>query len=239
MNLHWLQHVPFEGLGRIENWVRAEEYGLSCTRLFAGEELPKQDEFQMLVVMGGPMGIHDEQHYEWLAHEKAFIKNTIKEGKPVLGICLGAQLLASVLGADVVVNGEKEIGWFPVERTKMLPDGMQGILPSQLTVFHWHGDTFGIPANAVSLYASTACKNQAFLYDGRVIGLQFHLETTPEGVDLLIENCGDELVESQWIQQVSQLRAFPAKGVTQMNTVLVNILEYLALRAKFSNEQEK
>ena len=226
MNIHWLQHVPFEGLGAIGRWAGSKGHTLSCTRLFAGDPFPEQGEFGMLVVMGGPMGIYDEQEYPWLVVEKAFIRATIEAGKPVLGICLGAQLLADVLGARVSANKEKEIGWFSVTRADSVPDGLKGVLPEKQTVFHWHGDTFGLPDGAVPLYASAGCTNQAFLYKDRVLALQFHLETTSESARPLIVNCRHELVPGPWIQTEQEI----IEGLEKfagINLTMDGILEYL------------
>jgi len=189
MKLHWLQHVPFEGLGIIEKWAEANGFEITCTRLHAGEQLPEIETFDWLVVMGGPMGIYDHDEHPWLVAEKQFIKAAIDADKTVLGICLGAQLMADVLGAKVYPGPQKEIGWFPIRRS----DGAPQLLPENLTVFHWHGDTFEIPEGAIRLASSTACHNQGFIFNNRAIALQFHMETTPESMEALIENCGEEL----------------------------------------------
>ena len=227
MNIHWLQHVPFEGLGAIEKWAGSKGNTLSCTRLFAGDPLPVHSEFGMLVVMGGPMGIYDEHEYPWLIAEKAFIRAAIEVDRPVLGICLGAQLLADVLGARVSANKEKEIGWFPVTRTDAVPSGLKGVLPEKQTVFHWHGDTFDLPAGAVHLYVSGGCSNQAFLYKDRVLALQFHLETTLKSAMPLLKNCRHELVPGPWIQTEQEI----IEGLEKfagINLTMDRILDYLA-----------
>jgi len=189
MKLHYLQHVPFEGLGIIEDWAKAQSAEINCTRLFADEKLPPLESFDWLVVMGGPMGIYDHEDHPWLIAEKKLIRAAIDANKTVLGICLGAQLIADVLGAKVYPGPQKEIGWFPIRRSAGAPEW----LPEELTVFHWHGDTFDIPNGATRLAASVACENQGFIYNNRVVALQFHLETTPESMEALIENCADEL----------------------------------------------
>jgi GMP synthase-like glutamine amidotransferase len=226
MNIHWLQHVPFEGLGSIEKWAGKMGHTFSCTRLFAGDPLPQHIQFGMLVIMGGPMGIYDEQEYPWLITEKSFVQTAIEVGKPVLGICLGAQLIADVLGARVSANTQKEIGWFPVTRTNLIPDGLMGILPENQTVFHWHGDTFDLPAGAVHLYASNACRNQAFLYKDRVLALQFHLETTFESGIPLIQNCRTELVPGPSIQTEQEI-VDGIKRFAGINGTMNRILEYM------------
>jgi GMP synthase-like glutamine amidotransferase len=193
MKIHWLQHVPFEGLGCIEPWLAENRRDVSCTRLWAGDDFPNLGNVDGLIVMGGPMGVCDEAEYPWLAAEKAFIKEIIAQDKPVLGICLGAQLIAETLGSKVWKNREKEIGFFPMV-------GKNPLMPEQFTAFHWHGDTFGIPDGAVHLASSEATENQAFLYQDNVLGLQFHLETTEESLLALYENAKDEITAAPFIQ---------------------------------------
>lgn len=231
VRIHWLQHVDFEGLGSIEQWVREKEHMLSCTRLFAGEPLPSLDAFDLLIVMGGPMGVHDQGQYPWLQREKVFLQRVIAAGRPVLGVCLGAQLLADVLGASVSPNKEKEIGWFQVQRVAVVPEQLASILPVQQAVFHWHGDTFALPEKAIRLYSSTACVNQAFVYEERVIGLQFHLETTRDSLTTLVENCRPELVAAQWIQQEDEILAAGEDVFAAINGWMSGLLDYLARHA--------
>jgi len=222
MKLHYLKHVPFEGLGIIETWAEANGFEISSTRLHAGEKLPKVGSFDWLIVMGGPMGIYDHDEYPWLVAEKEFIKASIDADKTVLGICLGAQLIADVLGAKVFAGPQKEIGWFPLKRSAGAPQ----LLPEALTVFHWHGDTFEIPKGAVRLASSEACENQGFVYNHRAIGLQFHMETTPKSMEALIENCGNELVDAPHIQSAEQMRAgLPNLG--KINAAMKHLLNAL------------
>lgn len=202
MKLHYLQHVAFEGLGQIEAWAQCHNIEISCTHLFAGDALPPLDHFDALVIMGGPMGIYDHDEHPWLTEEKAFIKRVIDAGKPVLGICLGAQLIADVLGAKVYPGPQKEIGWFPLQRSTEAPEWF----PETLTAFHWHGDTFDIPDGAVRLASSAACVNQGFIYRDHVIALQFHMETTPQSMEALISNCAAELVKAPFIQNINPMR---------------------------------
>jgi GMP synthase-like glutamine amidotransferase len=202
MRLHWLQHVPFEGLGFIHDWAASLGAEITCTRLFAGETLPGMADFDLLVVMGGPMGVHDHANHPWLITEKKFIRQAIDADKRVLGICLGAQLIADALDAKVIAGPQKEIGWYPVQREDPAPY----IIPDGLIAFHWHGDTFDIPAGAIRLASSEACCNQGFVYDNRVVALQFHLETTAETMEALVKNCEHELVAAPFIQSAEQMR---------------------------------
>lgn len=206
MKIHYLQHVPFEGIASIETWVKSNGHFLSATRLYQDEPLPMVEELDFLVIMGGPMNIYEENKYPWLMPEKKFIEQAIKHNKIVLGICLGSQLIADVLGAKVSPNTDKEIGWFPIELT---PEAQTSktfeVLPKELTVFHWHGDTFELPLGATRMAKSDGCQNQAFIYDAKVIGLQFHLESTPSSVEKLIENGADEIVEGRYIQKPKEM----------------------------------
>ena len=202
MKLHYLQHVPFEGLGSIASWAKARRAQISRTRLFADEALPSADEIDLLVVMGGPMGVYDEHDYPWLVREKKFLKQAIDTGTRVLGVCLGAQLIAEVLGARVYPNDHKEIGWFPIEGVKVVPSGsIEKVLSNAGEVFHWHGDTFDLPTGATHLAKSQACKNQAFsVGDHQILALQFHLETTSNAAQALIDHCRYEIVDAPYIQ---------------------------------------
>ena len=198
-------HVPFEGLGSMETWFVSRGWLVSRTRLFADERLPDPKEFDWLVIMGGPMGVYDEHTNPWLVGEKRFIETAIARDIPVLGICLGAQLIATVLGAKVTRNPYKEIGWFPVALTQQgRHSGLTKGFSDEFTAFHWHGDAFEIPHGAESLAVSDACRNQIFTR-GKVIGLQFHLETMPTNAMDLCINCRDELVSAPYVQSTGQI----------------------------------
>lgn len=231
MNIHFLQHVPFEGLASIRGWIERGGHQVSCTRLYAGDSLPRPDSLDLLIVMGGPMGVHDIDEYPWLRAEKDFLRAVIKTGKRVLGICLGAQLIADVLGARVYPNGQKEIGWFPVMRCDAAAESPLGqLLPASFEAFHWHGDTFDIPPGAVHLAQSTVCRHQAYAIGDRILGLQFHLETTPESAQELIEHASDELVDAPTIQTPGQMLAEPVR-YAELNRLMVILLDGLTATA--------
>lgn len=232
MNLHCFQHVPFEGLGSIEPWARAAGHRLTTTRCYAGDSLPHLGQFDGLIVMGGPMSVHDEAQYPWLAGEKRLIGQAINSGKIVLGICLGAQLIAAVLGARVYRNRQKEIGWFPVWKTAEAGSAaMAGALPSRMEGFHWHGETFDRPPGTIHLARSEACENQAFAYGARVLALQFHLETTLESARTLIEHCGDELVAGPTIQTAGQMLG-DAGRFRGINETMCRLLDTVVLKPR-------
>lgn len=206
MKIHCIQHVKFETPGIITEWIENNNF-LSTTHLYLNESFPEIDTFDLLVVMGGPMNIYEYEKCTWLREEKAFLEKAIAGGKAALGICLGAQLLADVLKADVFENKYKEIGWFSVsavKENKFEIPLLEGI-PDEFTAFHWHGDTFSLPEGANRLFESEACKNQGFIYENRVIGLQFHLEMSNQTIRNVIENCRDELVEGKYIQKENEM----------------------------------
>lgn len=228
MRIQVLQHVPFEGPAGIADWAASRGHPLTVAHLYRGDPLPALDDFDRLVVMGGPMGIYDEQKHPWLAPEKALLGAAIGVGKTIVGICLGAQLLADCLGAPVVRNAHKEIGWLPIELTpEALADPVFGPLAPGLTVYHWHGDTFPLPPAAVHLARSAGCEHQAFLYQGRVLGLQFHLETTPGSLASLVSNCADEIVAGPYVQDAAIMLAASPADFARINTALFGVLDRL------------
>ncbi len=228
MNIHCLQHVPYEGLGSIEAWIQGGSHGLCTTRLFCDEPLPAMEEFDLLVVLGGPMNIYEDSKYRWLIEEKRFIERVITAGKRVLGICLGAQLLADVLGARVYANTDKEIGWFPVEKTQFATGSrLFAAFPTRIEAFHWHADTFDIPAGALHVAHSPGCINQAFIYDEKVVGLQFHLETTPDTARALCIHGANELVEGRYIQTEPEMLSGTHR-FESVNSALSELLDSLA-----------
>lgn len=144
--------------------------------------------------MGGPMGVGDELKFPWLDPEKTFISDVIDGGAWVLGICLGAQLIAAVLGAEVKKNPRPEIGWYPIRLdAQMRSHWLADILGQEFCCLHWHGDMFTIPDGAIPIGASEACENQGFVWQERILGFQFHLEMTEATVRRLIGECEDEL----------------------------------------------
>lgn len=228
LNIHYLQHVPFEGLGSIESWVTSQNHALSATRLYKNDPLPAVEDLDWLIILGGPMNIHEDQIYPWLTQEKRLIEQAIQQNKTVIGICLGSQLIADVLGAKVYPGQHKEIGWYPIEKTNPTP--IFNSLPSQLTVFHWHGDTFDLPDGATHLARTEACQNQAFIYQNQVLALQFHLESTRETVQQIMTHCANELVTGTYIQKPEALLAEDQRFAT-INRAMNQILNYLSQRS--------
>jgi GMP synthase-like glutamine amidotransferase len=225
---HVLQHVPFEGPAKIAAWLQARGAALSTSRLWAGEAAPPPECFDWLIVLGGPMNVDEQARHPWLADEKRRIEQAIRAGRRVLGVCLGAQLVASVLGAKVTRNRHAEIGWFEIEKLPGADASAVGrALPARAEVFHWHGDTFALPVGALPLARSAACEQQAFVYGDRVLALQFHLETTSEAALALIEHAAAELVPGPWIQSRETMLA-DASRFARLETLLGSVLEAFA-----------
>ncbi|WP_068617735.1 type 1 glutamine amidotransferase [Paenibacillus tuaregi] len=227
MRIHYLQHVPFESPERISDWVKDKGYELTGTLLYESTHFPFQSEFDMLIILGGPMGVYNEENFPWLVREKAFIKETIRQRKMVLGICLGAQLIAEALGGKVYSNRYKEIGWHPV---KMTEESQNSVVfkqfPQEYVPFHWHGDTFELPDEVKTAAISLGCANQAFEYNGHVIGLQFHLESSNDSIKKLIEHCGDEIEPGTYVQLPDQMMD-QTSFLAHSNTILVHLLDTL------------
>ena len=206
--LHYLQHVPFENPGCIIDWANSNEFELQSTHLYKNEPLPALQDFDLLVVMGGAMGANDEKLFPWMAPEKKLIESAIHAHKKVIGICLGSQLLADVLGVKVYSNAHKEIGWFPIEWSETaFAQNQLDHMPASLHVFHWHGDTYDLPHGAIHLAKSQVCENQAFQFGEHVLAFQFHMEVKEENVKAMLANCSDELAEAPYVQTREEILA--------------------------------
>jgi GMP synthase-like glutamine amidotransferase len=201
-----ITHVPFEGPELIETWFLARGHTVRTVPLYHGAaaaRLKAARTADLVVVMGGPMSVGDIDSYPWLIDELAFLKQALRSGVPILGVCLGAQLIAAAAGASVYPNRIREIGWWPVELAggSLESDGPAAVWRTpfsgaHIPVFQWHGDTFDLPAGARLLARSDACENQAFAIGDRVVALQFHLESTPLSVARISAACRAEIGRS-------------------------------------------
>jgi len=228
MKIHYLQHVSFEDAANINIWAKEKGYEITYSRLYTNESLPLNDHFDWLIIMGGPMNIYEDKKYPWLVREKKYIENAIKDKKIVLGICLGAQLIADIFGGTVYRNKYKEIGWFPVSLAEGVCQTEKAFsLSKEFMAFHWHGDTFNIPKGCTKLAESEACENQAFEYNDHVIGLQFHLESSFDSVTKLIKNYSDELIEGKYIQTADHIfsKGKQFKDLYESMNLLLNNLD--------------
>jgi GMP synthase-like glutamine amidotransferase len=224
MNIHIFQHVPFEGPGCIIDWINENGHTVSFTHWYERPQKPDLSNTDFLIIMGGPMSVHDRTAHTWLAAEQACIQQMLRGNKKILGICLGAQLLANSLGAAVYPNTEKEIGWLPLQFDNNIAPTL---LPVQATVFHWHGDTFDLPKNAVRFASTPVTPNQAFMYGDRVIGLQFHLEVNRPLLHDMLRHGLHELVAAPHIQDPATITA-GQHFIPETNKLMYALLDYIA-----------
>lgn len=195
------QHDPLEDLGVFAQVLERHHAHFRTVRLFQ-DETPNEDweSIRALVILGGPMSVHEEERYPFLKWEKTIIRTALKQGISILGICLGAQLIAAATGAQVYQGNFKEIGWYPISVTpEGQMDSLLGYLPERPTVFQWHRDGFDLPKGAQRLASSLYYDNQAFRIGKKVYGLQFHLEVTPAMIDRYMDERWKELAQVPYI----------------------------------------
>jgi len=243
LRIHALFHTEYEDLSFIKQWANNHNHMMSYTRSYNNDLLPEPDSFDWLIVMGGPMSVHDDEKYPWLVDEKHLIRQSIDNGKTIIGVCLGAQLIAHCLGATVQPSRVKEIGWLPIRLTEegqshpLLQD-----LPKQaFSVFHWHGDGFDCPQGATAIATSEAWANQGFIYQTPlhkelgtwVMCWQCHFEVTKESIVKMVAN-GHEAIQSglinypKTVQSTDEIIEGGNKYIEDNNARLATILNRIA-----------
>jgi GMP synthase-like glutamine amidotransferase len=218
-----LQHAAYEGPGEIATWAKLRGHDVDVRHLYCGDTLPALEEFDLLVIMGGEMNIYQYRDWPWLQAESHFIQGALNAGKPAVGICLGAQFLADALGSRVVQNPVHELGWFPVTWTAESRE-IFAELPSASPVLHWHGDRFGLPMGATRLAVSDGCAEQGFLFPGKALGLQFHMEVDPDLVKLYVESQG-EWPKGKYVQDPKQILAEAVAHCDRNSALLHGMLD--------------
>ncbi len=204
MRVLCLQHGPTEEPAAIGRWLELNGHTLVVAKLYESPLLPK--EWDALVIMGGHMGVYDEADYPWLKEEKIFLNRAVASGKKLLGICLGAQLLAEALGARVYKGPFFELGWWEVEWTKTAEkDPHVGDLPPRFRAFQWHGDTFDLPQGATLLATSIAYPNQAFRLGENILAFQFHPEVDDDVLLNWVQNALDEVPKDKFVQRADEI----------------------------------
>lgn len=227
LRAHVFQHVPFEGLGSIGPWLDRRGAATTWTHWWEpGAIAPAIADIDLLVVLGGPMSVNDDAVLPWLAAERAAITVALDAGTALLGICLGAQQIARVLGAAVKPNREREIGWWPVEPVPPAGGPLAELFATPFDAFHWHGETFALPAGTEHLGRSAACEQQAFALGHRVLALQFHLESTPATAGELVRHCDDHRQPGRFVQQPAAMLA-DASRFTTANRLMAELLDRL------------
>jgi GMP synthase-like glutamine amidotransferase len=227
MRIVSLMHVPFEDAANLGVWATQRGHTVEAVHLYEGQTPPPASDIDAAFVMGGPMNVYEAAEYPWLDEEKKFLASCIAADKILVGVCLGGQLIADVLGGKVTRNAHKEIGWYEVTRTHAAGGSLlDGTLPERFWAFHWHGDMFSIPPDATHLAFSRACANQAFLFGRKILGLQFHLEYSRESIEAMLMHCDDELTKGRFIQSSEQIRD-GFKYLPEAKNLLWNLLDRL------------
>jgi len=230
MKIHYLQHDDLVQACTIEQWAIEQGILISNTQVHKGEAFPDTSDFDLLIILGGRMGAYEEDAYPWLIDEKAFIKRAIAENKYVLGVCLGAQILANVLGGIVYPHVHKEIGWWPVYFSPQIEGTLLQGLPDMVHLFEFHGDTFKLPAGVKLLASSAGCENQAFMYKDRVLAVQFHPEVSVEKTKVLAQAVGNvEGPYSQLAAHYMNEQAYFEQSKEVMFTILRNFKKQIKL----------
>ena len=219
-----LKHVEYEGPAYFPHW--AERHGLVLDQFLVPEVgLPRPGAYDRLIIIGGPMSVWETDRHPWLTREKEFLAEALTARTPVLGICLGAQLLAECLGAAVGPAEHKEIGWFDLETAREAGSTWLGdALPAKFRSFLWHGDCFALPGGAVPVAGGAAHPVQGFI-QARNLALQFHLEVTPAWAARLAARDAHELVPAPFIQSATEITGAPEARYLENNRLLDRVME--------------
>ena len=229
MRIHHIQHDDFEGLAAIGEWAAIKGAEITSTRADMGHSFPDLQDFDIVVIMGGKMGVYEEDKFPWLIEEKNFIAKSIQKGKLVLGICLGSQLIASALGARVFPNLEPEMGVFPVYfNESAASDEVFSHFGKQLDVLHIHNDTFDLPKGAVCMASSKLTPNQAYKYGSNVFAFQFHFEVNQSQLIAFRERAFDDTMTGSWIQSGSAIMSY-SELIQSNNAILYKVLDSIAI----------
>jgi GMP synthase-like glutamine amidotransferase len=226
MEILVFQHHPLEGLGTIKDWLESHQASITYHKFFEDQSIPNIDDYDGLIIMGGPMSVNDEDEHPWITDAVKTIKRAIDSNKKVLGICLGAQLIAKSLGAIVKPNQHREIGLHPISPVKTSNTDVF-TFPNPLNVIHWHSQTFDIPLNATHIAQSEACTNQGFQMGKNAIGLQFHLELDKDSLKSLIKEFKDQLIQDQYVHNEGRINSITNEEFEIMQKSLINLLNYL------------
>lgn len=226
MKIHCIRHEPFEGLAAIREWAVSNQLEISYTYTYLEQHFPEETDFDLLIIMGGTASVYDAADLPWVPEEMKFIKRVLDDGKKILGICLGAQLLAAVLGSRIYPGTAKEIGWFSVDFNREELSELD-FLPEEMVVFHWHGDTFDLPPGSVRLASSELTPNQGFVFNRKIWGLQFHPEMTREALQNITKGASADLEKSGLYVQSAQQILNKTRYLEENKRLMFDILDFI------------
>ena len=235
LKVHYFQHIAGEGYGSCYEYLKSIGAEISATEFFALpvdlsleiEALPVMDEVDLLIIMGGAMSVNDEANFPWLKIEKRWIRRYLSLGKPAIGLCLGGQLIANALGANVRYNECQELGWGEVFKTDVI-EGECFEIPEKIEVMQWHSETFEIPKGAIRLAENSVCINQMYQIGKNVLGFQFHPEITPRVLDLYIEHEeNDRIFSGPHVQSLDLLKKSKKEAFLHGNGLLIDAINYV------------
>ena len=218
-----IKHVPFEGPGHVEDWLSKNNIPLDIYEVYETKEFPSPDVYDILIIMGGPMSVNDED-IDFIKKESDFLKKNIHHFNKVIGFCLGAQFIAKSLDSKIYQGEKKEIGWYEVSSKSEKFNN----IPAQFTSFHWHGETFDLPENAELIFSSQSTPNQGFVYKN-CLAFQFHPEIKEESIAKLAQHCANELEEEgEFIMSYEEMKD-QTELIKSNNNIIGTVLDQFIL----------